>query len=29
MKLWYQCLIEASNLIFKAEHSNRRRGDAR
>lgn len=25
MKLWYQCLIEASNLIFKAEHSNRRR----
>jgi hypothetical protein len=25
VKLWYQCLIEASNLIFKAEHSNRRR----
>jgi hypothetical protein len=26
MKRWYECLIEASNLIFKAEHSLRRQG---
>jgi hypothetical protein len=26
MKLWYQCLIDASNLIFEAEHANRGRG---